>query len=170
MISHNARCVVLVLVVIGCTALPRSANAQVAAAPGDRVRIVDAANSLLITGDLVRLSGDSVSISTVTTGTGAVTHGVWSLQGRRHLEVRRWRGHAFAGALIGQVGGMLAAYAVAPKDNTAIAAGIVVGTVIGAVIGHRVKTESWRRVDYCLECVTIAPITHGMSLAVSLSF
>jgi hypothetical protein len=144
----------------------------VAVVPGDRVRVVDGFNRHpLVVGELVRLVGDSVTISTAANLGSSGTRTVWIVGGQRRLEVRSaGRDHTLIGALAGQLVGTMAAYAIAPHDNSAIAAGMVAGFVIGGIVGHRIKSDTWRRVDYCLVCVAIAPGIRGALLSASIAF
>ena len=165
-----------IVLALSCMVLPRGSAAQVAVMPGARVRVLDASSGRpLVVGVLVRLADDSATISTAATLPAAATPSVWSIGGQRHLEVSSPRRHVLFGIQTGMLVGALVGKAIArgPGNCTSMSGtcvGLFAGMLIGGIVGHRIRSESWQRVDYCLECVTIAPGSHGVLLGLSLAF
>lgn len=194
MSTHRARLTALAL---SSFVLPSVVAAQVVMS-GARVRVVDVSNSsLVMEGELVRMVGDSVTISTAANLASSGTRSVWVLGGQRRLEVRTALHRqttigeltgglvgAVAGAVIGAasytpcvpssgfLGGLNCIGSPDQGSVTAIGAmgGLLAGAVIGGIIGHGIKTETWQRVDRPSVRVGIAPSSRGMLFTASVAF
>lgn len=172
MASHRACRIVLALM---CMIVHRQTRAQVVVAPGDRVRVMDvSSHSSLAVGELVRLTGDSATIST-SADRAPTAPTIWAVGGPHRLEVRSVRRHTMIGIQVGMLAGAAIGKAIhrGPGNCTSMTGtcvGMFAGMLLGGIVGHHSTSDVWRRVDYCLVCVAMAPGPRGALLSASIAF
>ena len=171
-------------VVLAALAVPVTAAAQVAR--GSRVRVMDEGVTLpIVVGDLVRLSGDSVTIATSGPLGSYPAASTFVLGDRRHLDVRTGiTSMAKGGALVGGLIGGLVGYAGTPNPNNCAqsptmcvrpavwgaAGGAILGMLVGGMIGKQLRSESWTRYNPPRTRLTIVPAGEGMTIGISVAF
>ncbi len=182
MLTRRARRIALAL---ACIVLPHTAAAQTVI-PGARVRVVDVQRrTAVLTGELIRTAGDTVTILTTDWRTGA-TQTVLVVGAQHRLEVSagthrstgRGIGLGFlVGAAIGGVVGITSQPTGGILDpgrgGRAVAAAVLLGVpgmVIGGMVGHATKVDDWRPADRLPVRVGIAPSSRGVLLTASFAF
>ncbi len=182
MFTRRARRIALAL---ACIVLPHQAAAQTVI-PGARVRVVDVQRrTSVLTGELIRMAGDTVTISATDWRTGA-TQTVLVVGAQHRLEVsagthrRTGRGIGLGflvGAAIGGVVGITSqptgSYLDPGRGGRAALGAIVFslpGMLIGGMVGHATKVDDWRPVDHPPVRVGIAPGSRGVLLTASFAF
>jgi len=174
-----------ILLALACFTLTGQAAAQHAPAPGARVRVVDAVSAVpLVTGELVRVAGDTVVIlSSERTATALVVAAGLQLELSAGTHRRTLRGIGL-GFLVGAAFGAglgLATYEEQPESYFDWGPGFaalgyavvfsVPGMVIGGIVGANSKYEAWRRIDHRRIRVGVAPAGYrGVLLAASVAF
>ena len=182
MTTPRARRIVLALACI----VPVHRAAAQTVMPGDRVRVVDIQRrTTVLTGELIRLSGDSITIRS--TGNQAV-----SVAGAEHfldvsagMQRSTWTGIGLGflvGAVTGYVvgasayepcGGSFCPFYLSQGEEAGItaAAFAIPAMVIGGIIGHNFKHEVWQQVDRPPVRVGIAPAPgRGVLFSASIAF